>query len=190
MASADIPWATASVKIVAAPGFDLGASIRAAPSSSEYSVWVWRWTNCSAIDPGHSPFFRPFPQPAPGCGELTRLLFAGTRRYARASTASRLQVAAGEPQRGGEVGRQRLRHIDGLPADRVVERQAPRVQERAGEPERARLVPRAAVGAVPHDRVTRRLQVHADLVGPAGARHRLEQRGSFEPFANLEARGG
>jgi hypothetical protein len=42
IASAGIPWASASVKIVAAPGFDFGASMRAAPSRSEYSVWVCR----------------------------------------------------------------------------------------------------------------------------------------------------
>src|SRR4029079_2523318 len=43
-----MPWARASVKIVGAVGLDRGASIRAAPSNSEYSVWVCRWTNCSA----------------------------------------------------------------------------------------------------------------------------------------------
>ena len=37
-----MPCATASVKIVGAEGLDFGASIRAAPSSSEYSVCVWR----------------------------------------------------------------------------------------------------------------------------------------------------
>ena len=37
-----MPWASASVKIVGAVGLDFGASMRAAPSSSEYSVCVWR----------------------------------------------------------------------------------------------------------------------------------------------------
>ena len=42
IATPDMPCRTASVKIVGAWGFERGASIRAAPSRSEYSEWVCR----------------------------------------------------------------------------------------------------------------------------------------------------
>jgi hypothetical protein len=71
-ATAGIPWRRASEKIVGEDGSEDGGSIRAAPSSSEYSEWTWRWTkpgpllSCSDLlragvihsDPG-------------GCGQLT-----------------------------------------------------------------------------------------------------------------------
>ena len=57
-------------------------------------------------------------------------------------------------------------------------------------PRRGRVVPAAPVRAVPEDRVADRAQVHADLVGPAGARRRLEQRRAGQPLADLEPRLG
>ena len=46
-ATAGMPRRWASVKIVGAPGLDFGASMRAAPSSSEYSECTCRWTKPS-----------------------------------------------------------------------------------------------------------------------------------------------
>ena len=61
-----------------------------------------------------------------------------------------------------------------LPADRVGERQAPGVQERALEPQPAGVVPTSAVRAIPQDRMPDRRQVHPDLVRPSGSRDRLQ----------------
>jgi hypothetical protein len=44
---AGIPIRSASERRVGADGFAVGGSIRAAPSSSEYSEWTCRWTKLS-----------------------------------------------------------------------------------------------------------------------------------------------
>jgi hypothetical protein len=52
-------------KIVGDEGLEAGASMRAAPSSSEYSECTWRWTKLSPLSetssgPGFPPLWRTY----------------------------------------------------------------------------------------------------------------------------------
>ena len=76
---------------------------------------------------------------------------------------------------------QRVLELDALAGDRVVERDAPRVQERPVEPEPGRLVPPPAVATVAQDRVAGRREVDADLVRAARSRPGLHQGRALEP---------
>ena len=62
------------------------------------------------------------------------------------------------------------------------------MEERPLQTEPARVVARAAIGAVAKDRVPDRGQVHADLVGPAGLGNRLHERRPVEALKDLEPR--
>src|SRR6266566_365852 len=188
-AIADIPSRAASLKIVAALGLERGASRRAAPSSKEYSEWVWRWTNpgpgiCAGGRLSWSVFHI-----APGAmwTTYTAVIRRGPR-LARRGTASRPLVATDPREHVREVIRQRILECDLLTRDRMPEPEPPRVQEGPGEPHPQRLISPAPVGAVAQDRVSDRAEVHPDLVRPAGLRHRLHERRSRHPFANLERR--
>src|SRR3954452_3726753 len=93
-------WASASVNTVGALGLDFGASIRAAPSNNEYSVWVWRWTNRSVIALRPAPSSRPLGGPVGTFPQDTRSLWTTyTHVIRRRSTLRRdrggVKVAGG-----------------------------------------------------------------------------------------------
>src|SRR5580765_7472245 len=186
-AIADIPSRASSLKIVGAFGLERGASIRAAPSSREYSEWVWRWTNpwpgiCAGGRLSWSVFHI---APGPMWTTYTAVIRRGPR-LARLGTASRSLVETGPREHGHEVARQRIFERDLLAGDRVVEPKPPCVEERSREPEQRGVIAAAPIRAIAQDRMADRAQVDPDLVRPTRLRRRFQQRGARHPFAHLE----
>ena len=91
---------------------------------------------------------------------------------------------AGASERLGEVGRQRRLDVDPLARQRMLERQARRVQELALEAQ----VAGNAVDRVARDREPDRLEVHADLVRAPRLESNLEQRVPRQQLERLEVR--
>ena len=90
---------------------------------------------------------------------------AGRRRRRLILSTTTTRCVKPEPgQDVHQVGAELLLDPHRLPGDRVRERQSPGVEERAVEHQHRTAPP---VGGVADDRVPDRLQVHADLVGPA-----------------------
>ena len=173
--------ARASVKIVGAPGFDCraarcgpprrAASTRSAReggrSSSLRSVIAVREAPCPetfstarAVD-NYTGVIRERPEPsARGLGGV-KVAGRGPRSSARSRSSG---SGSSSSMRSPVIGWSNA--------------EPPRVQEGPLEPERrSRRRPRPRT-PVAQDRVADRLQVHPDLVGPAGPRRRLEQRGA------------
>src|SRR6266516_1863009 len=190
-AIADIPSRAASLKMVGAFGFERGASMRAAPSSREYSVCVWRWTNpgpgiCAGCRLSWNVFHT---VPGPMWTTYTAVIRRGPR-LARPRTASRSLVETDPGKCPHEFIRQRVLQGDLLARDRVPEPERPGMEERPREPDPHRLVTAAPVGPITHDWVPDRLEVDPDLVRPAGLGHRLHQGRARHPLADLERRRG
>src|SRR5436190_16425299 len=142
-ATAGIPSRRASLKIGGACGVDLGASIRAAPSSREYSECVCRWTKLrvpSVVVPSPSTF-------STDVESYNGVIRAWVRTYAPPSEQSTMQVPTGELERLEEIGRERLLHRDDLAGQGMHERQTQRVKERPPQAQPRRLVPAATVAA-------------------------------------------
>ena len=123
----------ASVNSVGAAGLDAGGSIRAAPSSSEYSEWTWRWTKpCSDIVAGRSPSAPGCPQSGPEPVETYTPVIRGSPNATPGSRRRQgCRSRAGARERLGQIGRQRLLELERFAGERMVERQPPGVQERA-----------------------------------------------------------
>src|SRR5512134_1950066 len=124
-----MPSRCASLKIVGAPGLAAGGSMRAAPSSSEYSEWTWRWTKLSsgAVMRCASTPQRHDIHSIPGdCGELHRCDSCGAPTYARPRGASR-SLVAGSAQGSLQVVGQRLLELDPPAGERMAEGDAPGV---------------------------------------------------------------
>src|SRR5262249_43195285 len=161
--TAGIPARSASLKIVGAWGLDRGASIRAAPSSSEYSEWVWRWTKLSPWVRSSSPGIRaggrlPWSVVAsgsrreavmhrgPGAMRTTyRAVIRRVRRLAPLPSPSRPLVPTSAIEGLGQVAGQRLLDVDPRAARRMRESEPLRVEERASQPEPRRLLATAPV---------------------------------------------
>src|SRR5881392_4034800 len=164
-AIADIPSRAASLKIVGAFGLERGASIRAAPSSREYSEWVWRWTNpwpgiCAGGRLSGSVFHI---APGPMWTTYTAVIRRGPR-LARLGTASRSLVETDPREHVHEFAREWIFERDLLAGDRVAEAKPPCVQEGPGQPNPRGIVAAAPIRAIAQDRMADRAQMDPDLV--------------------------
>src|SRR5436190_22231072 len=125
-AIADIPSRAAWLKMVGAFGFERGASMRAAPSSREYSVCVWRWTNpgpgiCAGCRLSWNVFHT---VPGPMWTTYTAVIRRGPR-LARPRTASRSLVETDPREHVHEFAREWIFERDLLAGDRVAEAKPP-----------------------------------------------------------------
>src|SRR6266704_3121630 len=121
-AIADISSRVASLKIVGALGLERGASRRAAPSSKEYSEWVWRWTNPGpGICAGGRLSWSVFPHRSRSDVDNLHGCDSQGPRLARRGPASRSLVATDPREHVCEIIRQRILERDLLTRDGVPE---------------------------------------------------------------------
>src|SRR3990170_4403359 len=159
------PWSVTAIAVIPSsaarersvlPCHDfVGATMREAPSRSEYSVCVWRWTNPlpnrpSCVYPG-GRLLEPPKSTATGARTargITTMLFArlpvdGARRKPNARS-----TRSGVIQGGDKVLRQGILHLDALARPRVVEGDPPRMQERPGQAQLPGVGASPAVGPI------------------------------------------
>src|SRR5215218_5546180 len=163
---------------VGGPGVDAGQgrlprAPGGSPGSKRYekalpvyasSVWLLRYGLCGPA------------LPSPTSGGPVRAVRGGAARTGRPASSFR------PPEGAGEVRGERRAHVHEPLADGVSEGEALRVEELALEAEQ----PGAAVLGVAGDWMPDRLQVGADLVGPARLEAHAQQREAVEGLLRLE----
>src|SRR3990170_769864 len=123
---------------------EFGGTMRAAPSRSEYSVCVWRWTKPLPNEPSMPLRGEGLPRVAPAEDASPReeSQTCDSQGYPhRPFRASRDSIRAGSPQRRPEIGRERVIDLDAPAGERVDERQPRGMKERAVEAQALRVVP-------------------------------------------------